>query len=256
MSTDLAERAPSMLTDLDGVTIAYHRTPGKTPGVVFIHGFMSNMDGGKALFVENWCRDHGRAFVRFDQTGHGLSSGAFEEGSIGRWAADTIAVLDALTTGPQVLIGSSMGGWLMLLAALARPDRVAGLIGLAAAPDFTEDLIWDQASPEIRETLLREGRVEETGSGDEGPTVFTKGLIEDGRRHLLLRAPLAIDCPVRLIHGLGDQSVPWETALRLQKALRASDVSVTLVKDGEHRLSRPQDLDRLGRTLEALLAQL
>jgi pimeloyl-ACP methyl ester carboxylesterase len=217
---------------------------------------MSDMGGSKALWLEDWCRTRGRAFLRFDQSGHGQSSGRFDDGGIAQWAGDVIAVLDALTEGPQILVGSSMGGWLMLLAALARPERVAGLVGIAAAPDFTEDLMWDPAPEAWRATLMAEGRVLEPSDYGEEPYVITKTLIEEGRSQLVLRAPLPIGCPIRLIQGMADTSVPWRTALRLQEHLPGGDVAVTLVKDGDHRLSRPRDLARLGRVLEGLLADL
>ncbi len=217
---------------------------------------MSDMDGSKALWLEGWCRARGRAFLRFDQTGHGQSSGRFEEGGIAQWAEDVIAALDSLTEGPQILVGSSMGGWLMLLAALARPDRIVGLVGIAAAPDFTEDLMWESASEDWQATLMTEGRVEEPSEYGPEPYVITKTLIEEGRSKLVLRSPLPITCPVRLIQGLQDTAVPWRTALRLQEHLLSTDVAVTLVKDGDHRLSRTTDLDRLGRVLGGLIEDL
>lgn len=224
--------------------------------MIFIHGFMSDMDGGKALWLEDWCQARGRSFLRFDQTGHGRSSGRFEEGGIAQWAEDVVAILDALTEGPQILVGSSMGGWLMLLATLARPDRVAGLVGISAAPDFTEDLMWDVAPAAWRATLMTDGWVEEPSEYGPAPYVITRTLIEEGRSRLVLRSPLSITCPVRLIQGLQDTAVPWRTALRLQDRLTATDVAVTLVKDGDHRLSRPSDLDRLGRVLDGLIEDL
>jgi pimeloyl-ACP methyl ester carboxylesterase len=214
---------------------------------------MSDMTGSKALSLEDFAARRGQAFLRFDYLGHGASSGRFEEGTIGRWAEDAVAALDELTEGPQVLVGSSMGGWIMLLAALARPQRVAGLLGIAAAPDFTEDLMWDAYPPEVRETLEREGVYHEPSDYGEDPYPITKALIDDGRKHLLLRAPLPITCPVRLIHGMADPDVPWELAIRLADRLESDDVEVTLVKGAGHRLSEPEDLERLGRTLARLL---
>lgn len=255
--------APSILVAPGGASLAYHRLrparPGRT-GVVFIHGFQSDMEGGKALFLEDWCRARGRAFVRFDQSGHGHSSGRFEDGTIGAWARDVIAILDSVTEGPQVLVGSSMGGWLMLLATLARPNRVAGLVGLAPAPDFTEDLMWDTMSPETRAELIASGRLLVPNAYDDTATVLTRALIEDGRTHLLLRGDpppaAAITCPLRIIQGQQDTSVPWQTALRLAGAVGTADVATTLVQDGDHRLSRPQDLARLGRVLGGLLDEI
>lgn len=242
-----------ILTRGGSTTIAYNRLPGKNPGVVFLHGFKSDMTGGKALAVETFCRDRGQAFLRFDCSGHGASSGRFEDGTIGQWLDDAIAALDSLTEGPQLLVGSSMGGWLALLLALARPRRVVGLLGLAAAPDFTEELMFDSFTPELKDRLLREGRVLIEDGDDGPPTPVTRRLIEDGRRHLLLHGPINLACPVRLIHGVRDNDVPWRTALRLQAHLTSDDVEVTLVKNGGHRLSEPADLCRMLTTLEQLL---
>lgn len=236
-----------------GATIAYERIDGKNPGVMFLHGFRSDMTGGKAMAVETFCKARGQAFVRFDVQGHGSSSGRFEDGSIGLWASDAVAVLDVLTQGPQVLVGSSMGGWLMLLAALARRDRVAGLLGLAAAPDFTEELIYPQLSDEQRREILVNGRTGIRENEIDPPSPVTRGLIEDGRQHLLLQGPIGLTCPVRLIHGRQDESVPWQTALRLQDHLASEDVEVTLVKSADHRLSEPGDLSRMLSVLGGLL---
>lgn len=237
----------------DGASTAYHRIGGRAPGVVFLHGLRSDMDGGKALALEAWCRAGGRAFVRFDCFGHGRSSGAFTAGTIGRWAADAVAVLDALTMGPQVLVGSSMGGWTALLAALERPDRVAGLVGIAAAPDFTEELMWAEFSPEQRRRLLQDGEVVEPDAYDpERPLHISRALIEDGRNHLLLADSINLACPVRLIHGQRDADVPWRTALRLADCLAGADVEIVLVKDGDHRLSRDRDLARMVGVVAAL----
>ncbi|HLN24960.1 MAG TPA: alpha/beta hydrolase [Patescibacteria group bacterium] len=242
-----------ILARKDGATIAYNRLPGKNPGIVFLHGFQSDMSGGKALAVEEFCRKRGQAFLRFDVTGHGQSSGAFTDGGIGQWAADVVSVLDALTEGPQILVGSSMGGWLMLLAALERRDRVAGLLGLAAAPDFTEDLMFETMTPEQKRALLVDGKVELEDCDSPRPYIVTRHLIEDGRQNLLLHGPINLTCPVRLIHGQKDPDVPWNTALRLQEHLLSDDVEVTLVKSAGHRLSEPEDLARMLRVLEGLL---
>jgi pimeloyl-ACP methyl ester carboxylesterase len=223
---------------------------------MFLTGFMSDMTGSKALALESWCRAEGRAFVRFDYQGHGASSGAFRDGSIGLWAEDALAVLDQVAKGPQILVGSSMGGWIMLLAALARPERVKGLAGIAAAPDFTQSLIWRDMTPEQRADMERQGFFEVPSQYGEQPYVITRHLIEDGRKRLLLGQTIAIQAPVRLIHGLDDPDVPWQTALDLQDKLASKDVEVTLVKGGGHRLSEPQDLDRLVATVARLAAQL
>ncbi|MDR3436978.1 alpha/beta hydrolase [Telmatospirillum sp.] len=251
--TAAAAGTGGILARADGSTIAYNRLTGKNPGIVFLHGFRSDRTGNKAMALEAFCRSRGQAFVRFDAMGHGESSGHFEDGSIGRWADDAVAVLDALTEGPQILVGSSMGGWLMLLAALERRSRIAGLLGLAAAPDFTEELIFAALSDQQKQTLLRHGSVMvDEGDGME-PYSVTRRLIEDGRQHLLLQAPINLTCPIRLIHGQRDDSVPWRTALRLQADLASDDVAVTLVKSSGHRLSEAADLERMTAVLEALL---
>ncbi len=253
--SDTPAREPGLLEREDGATIAYHRSAGTCPGVVFLTGYKSDMTGGKALRLEAFCREQGRAVVRFDYLGHGASSGAFVDGTIGRWAEDAVAVLDALTEGPQVLVGSSLGGWIMLLAALRRPERIAGLLGVAAAPDFTEDLIVPSLEPEDRATLERDGVLDVFSPYDPEPTPVTQRILDDGRNHLVLRGEIPLDCPVRLIHGMRDPDVPWQTSLRLAERLRSGDVEVTLVKAGEHRLSEPHDLDRLCAVLATLLAQ-
>ena len=250
--------APSILTRDDGTAIAYHSLQGKAdaPGVVFMSGFMSDMTGTKALAVEAWCQQRGQSFLRFDYRGHGQSSGDFADGTIGLWASDTVFAIEQLTEGPQVLVGSSMGGWIMLLAALRLKHRVAGLLGLAAAPDFTEDLIDSEMEDEHRAALDRDGFITvPTDYGDE-PYIITKNLIEDGRTNLLLGGEIPLAMPVRLIQGLKDDDVPWRTALRIQEKLLSENVEVTLVKDGDHRLSEPDDLDRLTLTLERLIDQI
>jgi pimeloyl-ACP methyl ester carboxylesterase len=241
------------LTRPDGATIAYRRLAGAVPGIVFLGGYRSDMTGTKALFLEDYCRRRGRAYVRFDFFGHGTSSGDFERGTIGRWREDAISVIDSLTTGPQILVGSSMSGWIMLLAALARPERVTALVGIAGALDFTEELLWPRLSPAQRETLMRDGRVVLPSEYDPAGYLYTRVLVEEGRRHLLLGAPIALDMPVRLLHGMRDRSVPWRHSLRLAERLTGGNVTVTLAKDGDHRLSTPADLALLARTLDGLM---
>jgi len=238
----------------DGATIAYHRLEGASPGIVFLGGYRSDMAGTKALFLDDYCRRRGRAYLRFDYFAHGASSGDFALGTIGRWRDDAIAVIDSLTEGPQILVGSSMGGWIMLLAALARPARIAGLVGIAAAPDFTRELLPVRLSPEQRRELDERGAIVLPSDYDPAGYPYTKALVEDGNRHLLLGAPIPIEVPVRLLHGLADASVPWQLSLRLAERLTGRDVALTLVKDGDHRLSTPADLARLAQTLDALCA--
>jgi pimeloyl-ACP methyl ester carboxylesterase len=247
---------PSMLAAPDGATIAYRPTPGKGPGVMFLTGFRSDMQGAKALAVEAFCRAQNRSFVRFDYTGHGESSGAFADGTIGRWTEDAALVLDRATSGPQVLVGSSMGGWIALLLARARPARIAGLVGIAAAPDFTEDLVHDVLDAEARERLARDGRIVMPSAYDPEPCVITRRLIDEGRNHLLLRGPIPVAQPVRLIHGMEDHDVPWRTSIRIAERLASADVEITLVKGGRHRLSEPADLARLRAIVDALLQRI
>ena len=235
----------------DGVHLAYAHTPGRGPTTVFLPGFHSDMEGAKALAVQSWCEAAGTACLRLDYSGHGGSGGAFTDGTIGLWRDDALLLLDRLTEGPLLLVGSSMGGWIALLLALARPERVAGLLGVAAAPDFTEALMWQAMMPHERETVLREGVLQVPSAYGE-PTPVTRALIEDGRRHLLMQAPIRIACPVRLLHGQRDPDVPWETSIHLAERLDGADVQVTLIKDGDHRLSRDADLAVL-RALHARL---
>ena len=229
----------------DGARIAFRRTAGRPPAVVFCGGFMSDMTGTKATALEAFCRGRGQAFVRFDYRGHGESSGAFEDGVIGSWTGDALAVIDRLTEGPLILAGSSMGGWIALLAALARRDRVRGLVGIAAAPDFTRRMMESEFDAGQRAALARDGRVSVVSPYDPRPYVITRALIDDGDARCLLDAPIPLTCPARLLHGMRDESVPWRTALRIMERLESADATVTLVKDGDHRLSAPSDLRRL-----------
>ena len=238
-----------------GASIAFRRSPGTAPdlpGVMFCGGFRSNMSGGKAEHLEADCRRRGQGFLRFDYTGHGESDGRFEDGTIGGWLDDTLAVLDRLTKGPQILVGSSMGGWIAALAALARPQRVAGLIGIASAPDFTEELIWDRLTGPQRADLVRDGILLRPSDYDEAPDPITLRLVEEGREHLLLGGAVPIIVPVRLIHGMADGDVPWQQSLRLAERIATPDVRLILVKDGGHRLSRPADLALIAGELDRL----
>ena len=246
-----------MLRLPDGRTLAYHRTPPRgegeaRPGVVFLGGYASDMTGSKATALEEWARGAGRAFVRFDYTGHGASSGRFEDGCIGDWARDAGDVLAQLTEGPQVLVGSSMGGWIALLLARANPERLAGLVGVAAAPDFTQRLMWPEMTPAERETLMAEGRVLQPSAYGPEPRVITRKLIEDGRQHLVLDRPLALPCPVALLHGTADADVPVALGLDLLSHLQAPQARLTLIKDGDHRLSDPASLALLCETVAAI----
>ena len=254
---DESVSTPSILTRDNGASIAYHCTPGKNPGVVFMTGFKSDMTGGKALALADFCRIRGNAFLRFDYQGHGQSSGDFNDGTIGEWVSDAIDALDQLTDGPQVLVGSSMGGWIMLLVARARPQRIAGLLGLASAPDFTEDLILAELSDaQVAELNATDCVLLPNDYDDAEPYRINKKLLEEGGNQLLLREPLKLNCPIRLIHGINDADVPWTTSMRIMETVTSADVEVTLVKTGEHRLSEDHDLERLRQTLGALLDQL
>ncbi len=250
----MVERTGRLQRD-DGIELAWALQPGRDPTVVFLPGFSSDMSGEKATDLVRHCAAIGQAMLRFDYSGHGASGGRFEDGTIGSWTRDALLVIDRVAEGRLILVGSSMGGWIALLAALARRDRVAGLIGIAAAPDFTEALMWEAMTFEERATLMRDGvLMVPSRYGNSYPV--TRALIEDGRNHLLLPgAPIQLDCPVRLLQGQQDPDVPWELALRVADRLTATDVRVTLIKDGDHRLSRPQDLALLRRTLDGLLQQ-
>lgn len=233
-----------------GRRIAYEQLDGRGPGVVFLGGFRSDMTGTKAAWLRDWALRHGRAYLRFDYSGHGQSGGAFEDGCIGDWFADARAAL-GLTEGKQVLVGSSMGGWIALLLARAVPENVAGLIGIAAAPDFTEDLMWDEFSPDERARLMRDGRIlraSEYGS----PDPITRRLIEDGRQNLVLRSPLSLPFPVRLLQGTADVDVPQNVALRILGHATGSDMRLTLVKGADHRFSTPECLALIGASVESI----
>ncbi len=238
----------------DGTHLAYTLTKGRQPTLVFLPGFMSDMAGEKATMLAAHAAELGHASLRLDYSGHGASGGQFIHGTIGSWTEDALFLIDTLTQGPIVLAGSSMGGWIALLAARARPDRVAGLIGIAAAPDFTETLMWAGMDAAARATLLQDSLLR-VPSAYGGEQIITRALIEDGRRHLLLGAPIPITCPVRLLHGQQDPDVPWQTALQIADRLESADVQVTLVKDAGHRLSRAGDLsvmrEQVGRLLRA-----
>jgi pimeloyl-ACP methyl ester carboxylesterase len=238
----------------DGTELAWVRLAGREPTVVFLPGFRSDMAGDKATALAAFCAERGVGMLRFDYSGHGVSGGDFLDGTIGAWAADALAVIDRLTAGPLILVGSSMGGWIALLTALARPERLAGLVGIAAAPDFTQLLMWDAMMPAERATLERDG-VMYAPSQYGDPTPITLRLIREGASHLVLDGPMAINCPVRLLHGQADPDVPWQMALRIAEQVATPDVRVMLVKDGDHRLSRPSDLALLRQTVGALLGE-
>jgi pimeloyl-ACP methyl ester carboxylesterase len=232
--------------------LAYCVTPGSTPGIVFLGGFGSDMSGAKATALEQAAIRRGRAFLRLDYRGHGQSEGRFVDCTIGDWFADALAVFDAATAGPQILVGSSMGGWMALLLARARPDRVKAIVGIAAAPDFTTRLMSEELTDVQRATLLRD-KVLYRPSDYGDPMPITLRLVEDGNDHLVLERPVPFAGPVRLLHGQRDPDVPWRIALKVAERLESDDVRVILVKDGDHRLSRPQDIALIVETVEGLI---
>lgn len=237
-----------------GRRIAYHRSAGQGPGVVFLGGFRSDMEGTKALHLEDWARRRGRAFLRFDYSGHGQSSGDFLAGAIGDWFEDAAAAISTLTGGKQVLVGSSMGGWIALLLARAMPERIAGLVTIAAAPDFTEDAYWAEFTEAQRATLLRDGQVPVPSDYSDEPYIITRRLIEEGRGRLVLRSPLELPFPARFLQGTADSDVPVSLALRLLEHAGGPDLRLTLVKGADHRFSSPDCLALIGAAVEEVLA--
>ena len=225
-----------------GHRLAYHKTDGDGPGIVFLGGFMSDMSGTKAVFLEDWAKKQGRAFLRFDYTGHGQSSGRFEDGCIGDWTEDALEALSKLTSGPQILVGSSMGGWIALLLARSVPKRVQALIGIAAAPDFTEDSMWPGLSDAQRAEILEQGQTSVPNAYDDTPYILTRRLFEDGKMQLVLRTELNLPFPVRLMQGTDDEAVETSVPLRLLGHATCPDMRLTLVKDADHRFSTPDCL--------------
>lgn len=240
---------PAYFARPDGLRLAYRHSRGFGPTIVFLPGYMSDMEGGKAVALHDWARGQGRAMLRLDYAGNGASEGRFVDGTLASWRDDVLLLIDRLIEGPVVLVGSSMGGWLALLVALARPDRVAGIVGIAAAPDFTT---WGFTDAD-KALLHTEGRIEEPTPYGDQPYVTTLAFWQSGQTLLLLEDDIAINCPVRLLHGQCDPDVPWEIALRTAGRLRSSDVQTLLIKDGDHRLSRDSDIAVLIRTVVSLL---
>ena len=235
-----------------GRRIAVRARAGSGPGLFWLGGFNSDMRGTKALALDAWAAEHGRACIRFDYSGHGESGGAFVDGTIGRWLEEGVAVFEQFCRGPQVVIGSSMGGWMALLLARAIADRdakeatLAGLVLIAPAPDFTEQLMWNAFSDEVREEIRTKGVwMRPSEYGDGAPYPITRALIEEGRNHLLLGSAIEVGCPVRILQGAQDPDVPWQHAFALAHRLPAEDVVLTMIQDGDHRLSRPQDIARI-----------
>jgi pimeloyl-ACP methyl ester carboxylesterase len=241
--------SPSWLQTHDG-RLAYRKVEGAGPTVVWLGGFHSDMLGTKAVALSDWAEGEGRGYLRFDYFGHGESDGAFADGTIGRWREDALAVIDQLTDAPLVLVGSSMGGWLSCLAALARPERVKAMVLIAPAADFTSKLMEPELSQEARAALARDGVWTRPSEYDGDGYPITRRLLEEGRDWSILPGPVKIDCPVRILQGGADGDVPWRHALALAEGLTGEDVVFTLIKDGDHRLSRPQDLQRLIAAVE------
>jgi len=237
----------------DGETIAYYAEVGQSPGILWLGGFHSDMTGTKAQAFSAWAARQRRAFLRFDYFGHGASSGDFAEGTISRWRDDALAVLDDLTTGPQILVGSSMGGWIATLLTRARPERVAGLLLIAPAPDFTEDLVWAKMPPDIRRVVMEEGQYLHD-CPPEPPCPITRRLIEDGRNNLVLQSAIAVNGPVRIVHGSADGDVPWQHGARLLDCLKG-DVRFTVIQGADHRMSSPDNLRLIESTLEIMLKE-
>jgi len=240
----------------DRRAIAVRQQEGALPGLVWLGGYKSDMKGTKAAALADWAQRHGRSCLRFDYSGHGESEGTFTDGTIGRWLEESVAVLDACCRGPQILIGSSMGGWLALLMVRALKQRaqsglatVAGLVLIAPAIDFTEELMWKRFTPAIKRELEEKGIWERPSQYSAEPYLVTRQLIEEGRNHLLLGGMIETGCPVRILQGVEDPDVPWRHAIELTSRLACDDVVLTLVKDGDHRLSRPEDIERLLRAV-------
>tara|TARA_R110000751_G_scaffold152166_8_gene257259 strand:- start:27910 stop:28665 length:756 start_codon:yes stop_codon:yes gene_type:complete len=244
-------------TSPEGRRLAFRHNPASAGKLTFVWmcGFKSDISGTKVLRLEDWANRTGHGFLAFDYSGHGESDGAFEDGTVSQWRADALAAIDSQTDGPLVIVGSSMGGWMALLAALARPDRVKGLVLVAPAPDFTEKLMWPEFPAEAQAEIMEQGFTLRPSDYDE-PYTITRALIEDGRKWQVLDKPIAFDGPVRILQGMQDADVPWTHAARLVDALTASDLTITLIKDGDHRLSREQDIARLLATCDEVAATL
>ncbi|MEQ8301212.1 MAG: alpha/beta fold hydrolase [Hyphomonas sp.] len=240
-----------------GNRLAFRRHAASSGQITFVWmcGFKSDMTGSKVMRLEDWANHTGHGFLAFDYSGHGQSDGAFEDGTVSQWRADALAAIDSQTDGPLIVVGSSMGGWMALLTTLARPDRVKGLVLIAPAPDFTEKLMWPEFSAETQADIMDKGFTLRPSDYDE-PYVITRALIEDGRQWQILDKPIAFDGPVRILQGMQDSDVPWTHAARLVDAMTADDLTITLIKDGDHRLSREQDIARLLATCDEVAATL
>jgi pimeloyl-ACP methyl ester carboxylesterase len=247
------ENSPKRYETPSGDVLAYHQFTGKNPGIVFLGGFRSDMSGSKALALEAFCKEQNLSYLRFDYFAHGATGGDFSKGTIGRWTQNAVEIIEGLTDGPQLIIGSSMGGWLMLKTALAIPERVHALLGIAAAPDFTERLMWAQFQEKAKVELAENGLIYLPSEYDD-PYPIYKEFIEDGRMQQVLKnLPLNINCPVRLLHGMQDAEVPWQLSFELAEALVTKDVLVSLVKDAGHRFSEADQIKLILATVKELL---
>ena len=255
----MAEGEPTRI-EVDGAPIAVRHREGKAPGLVWLGGYRSDMIGTKAETLDALAARSGHEFTRHDYSGHGESGGRFEDGTISRWLGESLAVFRAFKNGPQILVGSSMGAWIALrmiqeLRKAGEGGRVAGLVLIAPAPDFTTELVEPQLSEEMRRDLEENGRIEEPSEYSPEPNIYTRALIEDGRKNRVLEGIIDTHCPVHVLQGMADPDVPYSHALKLLDHLPADDATLSLVRDGDHRLSRPQDLDMLVRTVEGMVRQ-
>ncbi len=249
------DRKPEKISNQQGISLAYHLYQGdkSRPTIVFLPGYRSDMMGSKALFLQNWAEINNISYLRLDYSGHGQSDGEFEQGTIGQWTKDALFIIDHITKGPLVVVGSSMGGWIGLLVATKRPERVMAFLGIAAAPDFTK-WVWDEElTNEQRERCKQEGRLVEDSPYSDQPDVMTYGLFEDGKNHLLLDAPIPFENQVILLHGKADHEVPWKIAEKIKSRLNPGQCTIHYIEDGEHRLSRDQDMDILAREIKKLV---
>ncbi len=249
----MKERNPQYLITPSGREIAYHQSPGASPGIMFLGGFKSDMTGTKAQYLDQWARNRKQAFIRFDYSGHGQSSESFSDGSIGDWLEDAQQILLQVAQGPQIIVGSSMGGWLSLLLAKNNPKTTKGLVTIACATDFTEKLLLPALSKQQLETISQVGQIELSSNYQQSSQPITLKLLVEGRNHLLLNDPIPIQCPVRMLHGLADDDVPWNLSLETLNKIDTNQVTLELIKGGDHRLSSSSDLKRIEATLEALL---
>lgn len=250
--------SPPEFIAVNDINIALRRRPGKKPGIVWLGGYYSDMLGGKANFLDEWAAQKGMAFLRHDYSGHGESGGEFRDGTISLWLEQSLAVFKTFSSGPQILVGSSMGGWIALrlveeLQKQGMRERIAGLVLIAPAPDFTSELIEPQMTNEQRRQIADRGYMEEPSDYSFEPYIYTKALIEDGRINQVLKGVIQTDCPVHILQGMQDEAIPHTHALRLVDHLPVDDVTITLVRDGDHRLSRPQDLELLARTVSSMV---